>query len=822
MMWAGPTACLETILERRCFADSAELSDAPLWPLAARLRDAVRRAAAAAAVRTFSGLDDVFWQHADALTAALDAARRQTAAAAQRARDRCAAVREAVRLAEQAAAREGMSPGLRAALVAAHENAAAQARETGARDIGRLGGNPLGTARAGSVRARISRRLGRDRARAFRDRGRARAAARDFAAPVLPQLIQTARELGSEQAAARARVDAAVARRQQDLNIARKLVAEVCPQAAAPPRRAPLVPAVVSETPLHAVAVLSEAAAGSVRPLRSVVGRRIRPTGPDAFRRDLITVFGRRGFLLEREHVVGSCQGAWHAAVDAHRSEGKRSISEAWASSYGQALAELDALPQSWLVLLSRELADARAVLAETDRLTDGLDKAWELLSTSRAQWDAVHRRGRCGLSPATRVGLEALSRHASTRGANDALLAALDELGRGEVELRIPIVAPMKAGKSTLLCGLLGNDIVPRRAQAMTAVATRFVAVDPEFRAEPELRLAAELVKEHAELLREIADRLTDEQLAELGGRPDMQRFATDVRQLRKPRLSASYVGALAVREALTDLNDTVRLAMRVLPPAFVDHLVRWVPEVVVPADIGRGPGRLVLIDTPGPDEAAASPLLAAMVGKHLSEAHGCLVVVDYTQLGGISADRLGKLVAPHAAGWVPGTVAAAVNRIDQRGRALGGDPDPETARRAAREATGLPTDWDYPVVETSAALGVAVQQYIDARDSRSLAEFLAFTDPFGTGTGAGRGAGAGARSPEWIEQRVGAAVARAGIAGLRAGFLDRIAAGLPELAVEHALGRAGSLGGARTEGLVAEVRWALRRPGTTERSSQ
>jgi hypothetical protein len=160
-----------------------------------------------------------------------------------------------------------------------------------------------------------------------------------------------------------------------------------------------------------------------------------------------------------------------------------------------------------------------------------------------------------------------------------------------------------------------------------------------------------------------------------------------------------------------------------------------------------------------------------------------------------------------------VPSTVAAAVNRIDQRGRALGGDPDPQTTRRAARAATGLPAEWDYPVAETSAALGVVVQQYVDARDAQSLAEFLAVTDPFDAATEA--------RSQEWISHRVAAAVDRAGIAGLRAAFLDRVAQALPELAVGHALARAGSLGGARTDGLVTEVRWALRRPGTTERST-
>ena len=43
-------------------------------------------------------------------------------------------------------------------------------------------------------------------------------------------------------------------------------------------------------------------------------------------------------------------------------------------------------------------------------------------------------------------------------------------------LELRMAIVAPMKAGKSTIINAIVGQDILPSRTQAMTTLPTEIV----------------------------------------------------------------------------------------------------------------------------------------------------------------------------------------------------------------------------------------------------------------------------------------------------------------------------------------------------------
>lgn len=114
------------------------------------------------------------------------------------------------------------------------------------------------------------------------------------------------------------------------------------------------------------------------------------------------------------------------------------------------------------------------------------------------------------------------------------------------------------------------------------------------------------------------------------------------------------------------------MRLAGRVLPAGWrvalsdvpVVHTPYWAPA----AGDEDGPGRLVVVDTPGPDEHDLSEMLGNIVSKQLSESHIVLVVLDYTKMGGQSDARIRQLMEPLLDVIGPDKLFAVVNKIDQK----------------------------------------------------------------------------------------------------------------------------------------------------------
>ncbi|MGZ9934388.1 dynamin family protein [Streptomyces sp. NC-S4] len=325
--------------------------------------------------------------------------------------------------------------------------------------------------------------------------------------------------------------------------------------------------------------------------------------------------------------------------------------------------------------------------------------------------------------------------------GAVAAMRQECDAVRGGE--LRMSVVAPMKAGKSTLVNAIVGYELLPARAAAMTTLPTRIVldrcltevelaeqgtdAFRPvlELREQDAARFDMLVKALHTHLSPSLAER-------ESARYPHLVPLIEDVLADRLPPTRDRYQGRGEVQEALTLLNDLMRLAGRVLPAGWRVDLTD-VPVVRTPywapgAGEDDGPGRLVVVDTPGPDEHDLSEMLGNVVSKQLSESHIVLVVLDYTKMGGQSDARIRALMGPLLDVIGPEKLFAVVNKIDQKRHDtdLGNDGIVQsvTANLGLSDATAgeriftTSAEWALAAVRTLTSLRAAQDGFAPARD--------------------------------------------------------------------------------------------------------
>ncbi|MFD5130964.1 dynamin family protein [Streptomyces olindensis] len=264
--------------------------------------------------------------------------------------------------------------------------------------------------------------------------------------------------------------------------------------------------------------------------------------------------------------------------------------------------------------------------------------------------------------------------------------------------ELRMAVVAPMKAGKSTLVNAIAGYELLPARAAAMTTLPTRIVlerAVGQDALRSggndpfgPLLEVAEEDAELFGVLLAALREQLRTDTATVKEKFPHLEELLQDIAEGRVSTVSTHYEGKRAVQQALMLLNDLVRLAGVLLPGDRVRELsdspvVRtpyWTPEAVEETS----PGQLVIVDTPGPDEDDLSAVLGDIVSRQLSESHIVLVILDYTKMGGQSDALIRDLMEPLLRAVGQDKLFAVVNKIDQR-KKKSGMSDEELARSVA-----------------------------------------------------------------------------------------------------------------------------------------
>ncbi|MFI6979208.1 dynamin family protein [Embleya sp. NPDC050154] len=247
-------------------------------------------------------------------------------------------------------------------------------------------------------------------------------------------------------------------------------------------------------------------------------------------------------------------------------------------------------------------------------------------------------------------------------------------------LELRMAIIAPMKAGKSTIVNSLVGYDLVPSRAAAMTTLPTEIVLSQPDDRLRPTLQIDPRDHELFREAIRRIADELAPDS-ADPGYRDRMTGrypyLADFLRQIQDDWLArwnrTTFTGLDDIRGALTAFNDLTRLAAGLRNPVHLADRLHAVPRIVAshrwaPTDDTTAFGHLVLVDTPGPDEANSGLRLSDVLRQQLDKCSVILVVLDFTKLNSTAATTIKDTMEPALAVIRRDQLFAVVNKVDQR----------------------------------------------------------------------------------------------------------------------------------------------------------
>ncbi|EMU8686717.1 dynamin family protein [Escherichia coli] len=238
--------------------------------------------------------------------------------------------------------------------------------------------------------------------------------------------------------------------------------------------------------------------------------------------------------------------------------------------------------------------------------------------------------------------------------------------------EMVLAVVGTMKAGKSTTINAIVGQEILPNRNRPMTSVPTLIRHVPGK--TEPVLHL------EHIQPVRNLLITL-QEKLATPAGQQVAQTLQQtgDTRELLDILtddgwLKNEYHGEEEIFTGLASLNDLVRLAAAMGSEFPFDEYaeVQKLPVIDVEfshlVGMDEFQGTLTLLDTPGPNEAG-QPQMEVMMRDQLQKASAVLAVMDYTQMNSKADEEVRKELNAIADVSV-GRLFVLVNKFDEKDR--------------------------------------------------------------------------------------------------------------------------------------------------------
>ncbi|HHI5524658.1 TPA: dynamin family protein [Escherichia coli] len=255
--------------------------------------------------------------------------------------------------------------------------------------------------------------------------------------------------------------------------------------------------------------------------------------------------------------------------------------------------------------------------------------------------------------------------------------LKRIEELEGGQIktarrEMVLAVVGTMKAGKSTTINAIVGQEILPNRNRPMTSVPTLIRHVPGK--TEPVLHL------EHIQPVRNLLITL-QEKLATPAGQQVAQTLQQtgDTRELLDILtddgwLKNEYHGEEEIFTGLASLNDLVRLAAAMGSEFPFDEYaeVQKLPVIDVEfshlVGMDECQGTLTLLDTPGPNEAG-QPQMEVMMRDQLQKASAVLAVMDYTQMNSKADEEVRKELNAIADVSV-GRLFVLVNKFDEKDR--------------------------------------------------------------------------------------------------------------------------------------------------------
>ena len=278
-------------------------------------------------------------------------------------------------------------------------------------------------------------------------------------------------------------------------------------------------------------------------------------------------------------------------------------------------------------------------------------------------------------------------------------------------LELRMAIVAPMKAGKSTIINAIAGQELLPSCAVAMTTIPTEIVFNHKKQQSVLYLsKDTIDLFQNLEQQLKQKVDRLGIEPLQQrLNRYPHLLDLFAEVAASNNLALAETVEGQEAITKVLNRLNHLIRLFSVIEPTQDPLSQLKEVPRIESPSlslsnrEQTEGLGNLTIIDTPGPNEAGDGLKLTAVVEEQLRRSSIVLIVLDFTQLNSEAAETIKQQIQPIVESIGTNNLYVLVNKIDRRRQ---GDMTPEQVKEFVIADLGLNAERDRDRVFEIAAI--------------------------------------------------------------------------------------------------------------------
>jgi len=260
---------------------------------------------------------------------------------------------------------------------------------------------------------------------------------------------------------------------------------------------------------------------------------------------------------------------------------------------------------------------------------------------------------------------------------------------------LRMAIVAPMKAGKSTIINAIVGQELLPSRNAAMTTLPTEII-FDAE-RREPILTLSPQILTVFQETLLALKRKITaleGQAREKIAQYPHLVQLLERIQAMVVVSIPGEITGRERIVKSLADLNDIIRLCSVLEPLADPLGSMMEIPRIYTPflrsetSEQSNKLGNLVIIDTPGPNEAGENLRLTNVVYEELKKSSLVLIVLDFTQLKNEAAEQVKKDVQKVVKLRGIENLYVLINKVDQRRK---GDMTSEQVREFVTAELGL-----------------------------------------------------------------------------------------------------------------------------------
>ncbi len=261
----------------------------------------------------------------------------------------------------------------------------------------------------------------------------------------------------------------------------------------------------------------------------------------------------------------------------------------------------------------------------ETIRLLQNTQKILEALLKSRVVLDSDEKTKQT-------LGKDFLTDLSST--------LANEEQKAKNMEMVIAVVGTMKAGKSTTINAIVGQEILPNRDIAMTTLPT--LVTHKQGQKTP--RLTFDNTQPLIDLSKQIIKKSEHTDIKsgyKFLGSKDAKNLLKKIKNKGKLDITSSYTGQDEIFHFLYDLNDLMRIAkvLKIDPPYSKYQSIGALPRIEVEFfhlknASGLEHGKLSILDTPGPNEFGQNDALKKVFSTQLKQSSAILLVLDRTQL--------------------------------------------------------------------------------------------------------------------------------------------------------------------------------------------